>query len=166
MTEGVHERAVRLMDRAAVEGVTPAEQGWLESHLAECGECEARAAATRAALRSVAASPVELDPRVVAVTRSRVHARAAQMRQAQAAHRPLWIACFVSAAWVLLTMPYLWQAFDWLGGQLGVSRLAWQVAFLLAWFIPASVVGLVLAWKRAAPNGARPAPPESEVYPI
>ncbi len=148
MREDAHERARRLIDRHAAEGVAAADQEWLESHLGCCAECAGWQAATASAValfRGVSALP---RPALVTETRRKVHERALELQRQTAIQRPLWIACGLSWLWMLLTTPYFWRAFAWLGAAAGVPAPVWQAAFLLAWFLPATIAGAVVAWKR------------------
>lgn len=152
MKEDLHERARRVMDRLAVEGPAGngAERAWLETHLSICAACAARQLATERTLAALGNRPwpaALLRPAVVAATQRSVRARAQELRQQAALRRPLWVACSLSWLWMLVTTPYFWRGFAWLGGLMGMPGPVWQAAFLMAWFLPASIVGAVVAWR-------------------
>ena len=84
MTNHEHERAIDLITRRGVEDVAAPDVAWLESHLALCSECAEYASlveSTGQLLRSVA---ITASPALVAITQTRVHERAAQLREHQA----------------------------------------------------------------------------------
>ncbi len=93
------------------------------------------------ALRSV---PVNLDPAVVAATQARVAARARELRQRRDQLRPLWILLPLSLLWMVLTTPYAWMSFEWLGHRFALAGVVWRGAFLVWWFLPAVALALVL----------------------
>jgi len=149
MKEDTHQRARRLIDHLAAEGLAAADREWLDSHLSCCAECAGWQLATGRAValfRGVSALP---RPALVADTQRKVHDRALELRRQAALQRPLWIACAFSWLWMLLTTPYFWRAFAWLGGAIGVPAPVWQAAFLMGWFLPATIAGAVVAWKQS-----------------
>jgi anti-sigma factor RsiW len=149
MNPKVHGRAQRLIDAWHVEGIPAHEREWLDAHLAECAECQARALANERALQVLRANTVRVDPALVSVTQARVRVRARQLRERQARLRALWISCALS--WILgaVTAPLLWQALAWLGQRFDVSQAIWIALFALCWIVPATVVGTVLVWQHS-----------------
>lgn len=147
MNPEIHDRACHLIDAQIVEGITAPEREWLEAHLAECTTCQARSSANERALRVLRSNSVSVDPELVSTTQARVRWRSRQLRENQARLRALWISCGLS--WLLgaLTAPLLWQALAWLGKHFDVSPAVWITGFALCWLAPASVVGVVMAWK-------------------
>jgi hypothetical protein len=55
---------------------------------------------------------------------------------------------------MVLTIPYSWSAFAWLGRAASVPEPVWQGTFLMCWFLPATVVTAIIAWRQAS-EGAR-----------
>jgi anti-sigma factor RsiW len=147
MNPEVHVRAQRLIDAWQVEGIPAHERDWLDAHLAECAECQARVRANERALQLLRSNAVRVDPALVAVTQARVRARAQQLREKQARLRALWIACALSWLMGAVTAPLLWQAFSWLGQRFHVSQAISITLFAFCWIAPAMVVGAVLAWQ-------------------
>ncbi len=142
----LHERAQGLVIAVRADAISAADRRWLESHLAECHACARYAeqiAGVVGALRSVSVVP---RPGLVAVTQLRVRARAQELRERQERLRPLWIACAVAVLCSVVTTPYLWWGFEWLGHAIGVSDLLWQTGFVMSWTLPAILTAaLVIA---------------------
>lgn len=152
----VHERARRLIAAERVEGIPAAERVWLDSHVEACAECAEEAAAVAAAIDLLRASPVLADADMVRRTRLAVRQRAEDVRIDSARAVPLWIAGALSVAWMLVTIPYGWRAFAWLGQAARVPEPVWQGTFLMCWFLPATIVTAIVAWRQASedPRGS------------
>ena len=76
-----HERAVDLISRRDIEGVTQAEARWLELHLAECAECSGFELAMGSAEQAMRSVTVMASAGLVESTRARVRARAVELRE-------------------------------------------------------------------------------------
>jgi hypothetical protein len=152
MTENPHQRALRLFSVEQAEGLSPDERRWLYGHLAGCMDCSGRADQLRQALHSLRSLSVRLDPAVAQRTRLKVHARAAELETRRARFYPLWAALLLSVFWVLTTTPYTWRSFRWLGEKYGLADGFWQAGFLVWWFLPATIVAMILAlgWWRGS----------------
>ncbi len=150
MKPDIHERARHLMKAVRVEGIGPNDREWLDRHLETCLECSSEARALSAALESLRSFPIMANPEVVRQTRMAVHSRAEQRRASRARFAPLWIATAMSSIWMILTTPYLWQAFAWFGHTAGIPNAVWQAGFLMWWFMPATVFAAAAAWRHAA----------------
>jgi hypothetical protein len=145
MTEDLHERAARMMSRELVEGLTPNEREWLDTHLSACRGCSQKDEALHRALSSLRSVSVELDPALVAATLRRVRRRAAGIDEQRGTVRTVWVLTTLSLLCMAFTGPAAWQGFQWLGRSLGWADGVWQSAFLLGWFLPATAVALALA---------------------
>lgn len=145
----MHERARRLIAAGRVEGVSAAEREWLDRHLEACAQCLEEAEAVAAAIDLLRASPVLADAGMVRRTRLALRQRAEQVRIDRAHAFPLWIAGALSVAWTFLTMPFGWWAFAWLGQAARVPESVWQGTFLMCWFLPATIVTAIVAWRHA-----------------
>jgi anti-sigma factor RsiW len=148
-----HERARKLMKAALVEGIGAGEHEWLNDHLAVCPECAKEARAFAAAIQSLHALPIVAGAELVHQTRLAVRSRAAQLQAARARSTPLWIAAAMSSVFMILTAPYVWQAFTWVGRMAQIPGAVLEVGFLMWWFLPATVVAAAAAWRRAAIDG-------------
>ena len=146
----VHERARKLIAAARVEGIPVSERAWLDRHLEACAQCAEEAAAVAAAIDLLRASPVLADADMVRRTRLAVRQRAEDSRIDRVRAVPLWVAAALSVAWMLLTLPYSWWAFAWLGRAARVPEPVWQGTFLMCWFLPATVVTAIIYWQQAS----------------
>ena len=158
MNPDVHERACRLIDAGQVEGISAAEQEWLDAHLAECPACGARERANERALQALRSNTVIVDPALVSTTQARVRWRSRELRENQARLRALWISCGLS--WLLgaVTAPLLWEAMAWLGRQFELSPAIWMTGFALFWVAPATLVGALVAWRHSRASSVGNAP--------
>jgi anti-sigma factor RsiW len=147
-----HERAKKLLAIRRVEGIAAAEEEWLEDHLTHCDACSDAAQALAVAIDAVRSFSVMAQPDAVRRVSAAVRLRAEQMRQERERAIPIWIAAAMSTALAILTTPYTWAAFAWLGRLLQVPDVTWQVGFLMWWFLPATVVGAVAARRRTISN--------------
>ena len=147
-----HERAKKLLAMRRVEGIAEIEEQWLEDHLAHCDACSNAAQALTHAINAVRSFSVTARPEAVRRASVAVRLRAEQIRQERERTIPIWIAAAMSAALAILTTPYTWAAFAWLGRLLQVPDITWQVGFLMWWFLPATVVGAVVARRRTISN--------------
>ncbi len=148
MNESIHERAERLIAESRVEGISPAEQEWLNGHLDECVPCAALAESTDRAVRSLRSVSVHVDPALINRTRLSVFLRARELRERRVQMLPLWISCALS--WVLgvVSAPYVWRGFEWIGHRVGAPDLMWQMAFVLWWTLPAVAVVAIVTVKK------------------
>jgi anti-sigma factor RsiW len=149
MSEDLHKHARQLLAAGRVEGISDAEQAWLEAHMQECAQCGEHASSLDRTIGGVRSLAALLDPALVEATRRRVHFRARELREQEARTRALWFSCALS--WILgaFSAPLLWRGFEWIGHHIALPDLVWQTAFLLWWFVPAAVVGAVFVWRRA-----------------
>lgn len=147
-----HERARLLIALSAPEAVkneesSPADQRWLETHLATCEPCNQFAQNSRSAIRALRATPMQAGVSLVSATQMRVRQRAAQLHRQQ---ERFWIICACCAAVSLCTAvstAVLWFGFAWLGQQARLAAPVWQSGFAVFWLMPSLLVAiLLLAW--------------------
>jgi hypothetical protein len=152
MSQEWHARAEQLIARERIEGISSADQGWLQQHLAECASCAARAGATDQAIRSLRGLSVALPSALASRTQFRVRMRAQQLRS-----EPRWrlvcAACGVSWAFGATTAPYVWRGLEWAGHRMGVPNFIWELGFGLWWALPAAVVAVILLMENAGRTG-------------
>ena len=148
MNESIHERAKRLILERRVEGLSAGDQEWLEQHLDACAGCAAQAQSVEQCVGSLKSLRAELDPAVIQAARRRVRLRAGEIQAQRARLSPVWVALVVSGAWTLLLTPYLWRGFEWVGRSFRLADGVWATAFLVWWFLPATAIAAVLAWRR------------------
>jgi hypothetical protein len=46
--------------------------------------------------------------------------------------------------WMMVTTPFAWSAFEWLGSRFALTDILWRGAFLCWWFLPALAAALAL----------------------
>lgn len=146
--DDLHERARRLIDMERVEGIAPADQRWLEDHLATCELCASRAWATDAALRIFRTSPVPVPRDLAASAQSVVRRRAVEMRAQHTRNVALAIGCALSWVFGVASAPLVWKVCAWLGSTFDLPRAVWILGFVTWWLVPLSVMGLVILWQR------------------
>ena len=149
MRDDIHERALELIDKRQVEGLTGEERGWLEAHLESCAQCQKRALETERALHALRSAVPRFDVALALTTQMRARIRARELIENAARMRALWISC--SLSWVLgvVSAPLLWWGFEWIGHRLAISRAVWMTGFAFSWVAPAVVTAAVIAWRQA-----------------
>lgn len=149
MKQDVHERAEDLILAKPVEGISSADDIRLQAHLETCPDCARQASATERALRSLRSVPVTVDPAMINVTRLRLHLRARDLREQQTQIAPLWISCALSWVAGVVSVPFLWRSFEWMGRRVGLPNLMWQAGFALWWVLPALGVAAMLTLRKS-----------------
>src|SRR5215475_7135806 len=150
MNENIHSRAQQLIAQQRVERISAEEQSWLTTHLAECAACSSIQEQTAQSLAAFRSMNIELPKNLAARTQLRVRMRAEELP----AHNPgrflLWAIAGVSWLLGLASAPLVWRGFEWLGGELGLPRIVWQIGVALWWLVPGVVAtGAVLLQKWA-----------------
>jgi hypothetical protein len=153
MSQELHARAEQLIAQERVEGISTADQRWLQQHLAECAGCAARAAATEQAIRSLRGLSVSLPAALASRTQFRVRMRAQQLR-GEPRWRVVWAACGISWAFGAATAPYVWRGLEWAGHRLSIPNFIWELGFGLWWALPAVVVAVILLMENAGRSSA------------
>lgn len=144
----VHERARRLIDMERVEGLSPVDQRWLEDHLAACEACAGRASQTDAALRILGTFSVSVLRDLAASAQFAVRRRAEELRAQHTRNVALAIGCTLSWVFGVVSAPLVWKACAWLGATFDLPRALWILGFVTWWFVPMSVMGLVILLMR------------------
>ena len=149
MNDTNHERARKLVLTSAIEDLAPNDRAWLDSHLAACAECASQAGTLTTAVESLRGFHPMASPELLNRTRTAVRIRAQQLQAARARAIPLWIATAISSLCMIFTMPYVWRSFAWFGRIAHLPDAAWQVGFLMWWFLPATVLAAAAAWRHS-----------------
>jgi hypothetical protein len=146
-----HQRAKKLLPADRIVGISASDRTWLEAHLVACDECSIEAKALGFAIESLRTVAVTADPDAVRRAMLAVHRRAEQMQQERESAIPLSIAAATSIVAAILTTPFAWSAFGWLGHLFHVSDIIWQLGFFLMWwFMPATVLSAIAGWQHTA----------------
>jgi hypothetical protein len=144
MSENTHDRALKLIAQARVEGIPETDSAWLRTHLEQCDFCAEHERQTDHALRSLRTAVIPLPEGLASRTQFRVRLRAQELREREPKRRALWLACTVSWAFGIASAPYVWSLFQWFGQRTGVPKLVWELGFGLWWTIPALFAAAVL----------------------
>lgn len=150
-----HAKAEKLIAQGRVEGISPAERAWLESHLHACTLCAAVARNTEEALRALTAVDVPFPSGLAARTQFRVRLRAQELQESEPQRRALWIIAAVSWAMGVATAPYVWRAFEWLSKLTGMPKFLWESGVVLWWAIPALIATGILLLENAGRSSER-----------
>ena len=142
MTRNPHDEARELI--ALGDGLSPAQQAWLRSHLAESDACRNYAEAAREMARALRSLPLAADSRLVRATQMRVRFHAGRLHQARQRMWLVGMGCLAVGLSATVSAPFLWRLFAWLGAWVGVSTVVWQASFIFFFFAPALVVSVLL----------------------
>jgi hypothetical protein len=149
MSENVHTRALQLVAKARVEGLSQSERDWLTTHLGDCEFCNEHARQTDRALRMLRTAAIPVPADLASRTQFRVRLRAMELREREPKRRLLWLACAASWVFGIASAPYVWRLFEWFGQLTGVPKLVWEIGFGLWWTIPALFAAIVLIIENA-----------------
>ncbi len=149
MNDNLHERAQRLLAESIVEGLRPADETWLQKHLAECAGCAQNATTTQNVLHALRAIPVNVPRDLAARTQLRVRLRAQET--SVAAGGSFWLWAVTVASWLLgvFSAPLVWRGFAWLGTNFGVPKLAIEMGFVLWWTVPPLLAAAIILHQKA-----------------
>jgi len=153
MSENPHARAQQLFAQSLIDGLAPAEQAWLDSHLRQCEACSRETASTRELLRALRTVPVAVPHDLAARTQMRVRLRAQQATQTSDSNLVLWV--LTAASWLLgvFSAPLVWRGFAWVGTQLNLPKPVLELGFVLWWAIPALIAAAAVIHQKAAGSG-------------
>jgi hypothetical protein len=154
MNKNIHMRAQGLLAESLVEGISAADQSWLEQHLQSCEDCARQAETTRGLLRALRGVAVTVPADLAARTQLRVRLRAQESVAGSRSNLVLWLLTGMSWLLGIFSAPLIWRGFGWLGAELGVPKLVMEFGFVLWWAVPALLaVGVVLHQRGMASPG-------------
>jgi len=139
-----HERAIDLISRREIEGVTEAEARWLESHLAECGDCSQFELVLGSAEQAMRSFTVMASGSLVASTQSRVHARAVQLRERDSRRFLIAISFAMGVVFSTLSAWAWWEVGGWMVERLSLPPAIVGPGMVFFWLLPAVLLGTVL----------------------
>jgi predicted anti-sigma-YlaC factor YlaD len=134
MNRDAHDRAREAL--SARDEVTPAEQNWVQQHLAECAQCREFAQEVQEVVRALRAVPFIAKADVVRSTQMRVRLRARELRNRRERLWLVWISCAFVSAFALISNALVWEAFAWAGSLAHVPDVVWQLGFAMFWIAP------------------------------
>jgi anti-sigma factor RsiW len=148
MSENLHIRAQQLFAESLIEGLSSADQSWLDAHLRECEDCARQIASTRELLHALRSVPVTVPRDLAARTQMRVRLRAQQNAQPSASNALLWI--ITAASWLLglFSAPLVWRVFAWVGLRLNLPKPVLEFGFVLWWTVPALIAVAAVLYQR------------------
>src|SRR6059058_4867216 len=126
-----HERARSLLRAIRIEGIAEKDRAWLDEHLAVCESCAHEASRLAASIASLKTLNVTAPSDLVRRTVLAIERRTEQRRLA---HEPtifLLLAAGGATVWAILTTPYVWAAFEWVGRFVHVRDVVWELAFFM-----------------------------------
>lgn len=139
-----HERAIELISQREVEGISQADAGWLELHLAQCEACAGYELALSHAEQAMRSVTVMASASLVESTRARVHARAQQLREQQTRMVLIAVSFCLGVVTSTLTAWLWWKSGAWIAARLGLPSGIVEPGVLLFWLLPAIVIALLL----------------------
>lgn len=147
MTEAMHIRSQQLIAQQRVEGISETNRHWLDAHLQSCPTCADLARQTDYALRSLRSASIPLPSGLASRTQFRVRLRAQELQEREPRLRLLWLISGISWALGIVSAPYVWQAFAWIGQRTGAPKLVLQFGFSLWWAIPALFAAAIVLFE-------------------
>jgi hypothetical protein len=142
-----HSDAFELMlkVKSRAEEISDADRQRLDAHLSDCADCSTQQESLGETLRDIRTSSFSItaSPQLVRATQLRLRTRAWELRQQQENLRPLWISCVLAFVWAAVSMPFLWQGFEWLGHSQKLPDVVWQTGFIIMNLMPIAAVGTI-----------------------
>ena len=139
-----HGRAIDLLSQREVEGIAEADARWLELHLAECEDCAKYELALSDAERAVRSFTVMASGALIESTRSRVLARAEQLREQQSRTVLIGVSFCLGVLTSTFTAWVWWKCGAWVADKLGLPSGIVEPGVLLFWLLPAIVIAVLL----------------------
>src|SRR5271169_6853451 len=109
MNENIHMRAQGLLAESMVEGISAADQSWLERHLQNCEDCARQAETTRGLLRALHGVAVTVPADLAARTQLRVRLRAQEGAAGSRSSLVLWLLTGMSWLLGIFSAPLIWR---------------------------------------------------------
>jgi hypothetical protein len=156
MNQSDHERARELVLLRDVEGIGTIDAAWLESHFAECPECERFAEEMNLASLTLRRAPVMASAVLVSATQARVRQRAAELREHQARVFLIGISFGLGLLWSAGSAFVGWKISGWLAERIHVAPLIISAAFVVFWLAPAIAVAVAALLYRPVSHHAWP----------
>jgi predicted anti-sigma-YlaC factor YlaD len=139
-----HGRAVDLILRREIEGVTEGEARWLESHLAECAECSEYELAMGSAEQAMRSFTVMATGSLVASTQARVRARAVELRERESRRFLIAISFAMGVVFSTLSAWAWWKVGGWMVERFSLPSAIVGPGVVFFWLLPAVLLGVLL----------------------
>lgn len=140
-----HLRAMELVKRRLIEPLSEKENSCLQAHLVECSACAQEAAGLGREIRALRMLRPQAPAALVRATQLRCRQRAQELENRNRKLRGVQIACVLSSAWMLLSLPFVWDQFSSIGS---IADIFMHFSFVLMWFMPAMIAGAIALWLR------------------
>ena len=144
MNGNEHGRAMDLLTQRDIEGIAENDARWLESHLAACEECASYEFALGGAERAMRSFTVMASASLVESTRSRAHARAAQLRESESRRYLIAISFAMGVVVSTLSAWVWWRVGGWMVERFSLPSAIVGPGLVLSWLLPVVFLGLVL----------------------
>ena len=144
MNGNAHERAIDLITRRDVEAISEGDGVWLESHLSSCADCASFEMALTGAAQALRTAPVMASASLLEKTRSRVHARALQLREQRARTVLIAVSFCLGVMTSTVTAWIWWKSGAWVAERLGLPSGIVEPGVLLFWLLPAIAIAVLL----------------------
>ncbi len=148
MSEGIHDRARRLMADRAIGILKEDEARDLETHLAECPDCADAASALNLGVQVIRSVPVRVDVELVQATRRSVRLYAERLRENDVRMKMMIVSCALAAAVGAFSLPYFFRVATWLGGLLSFPQFVLYAGMAVFWLVPGLVVAIAILARR------------------
>jgi predicted anti-sigma-YlaC factor YlaD len=140
----IHERARLLIALSGPDGLSKAEQNWLDDHLGSCSSCRKFVETSGEMVRALRAIPVATNWSLVATTQRRVRQRAQELQLHHERLRLVCVCCGAVAFGTASTTAVLWRGFAYIGQHARLSPSAWAVPFAVFCLMPGILAGILL----------------------
>jgi predicted anti-sigma-YlaC factor YlaD len=145
MKADIHQRTQESLATGELSAMAADARLAIEAHLDNCEQCRDFAEGISGVERALHSISIAAGSALVGATRSRLHARAAQLEEQRHRLRLVAMATGLVAMFALVSTPVLLGAFAWAGNWLHVSSPVWQAAFVLTWIAPTLLACVLLA---------------------
>jgi predicted anti-sigma-YlaC factor YlaD len=142
MTLNSHDDARQMI--ALGEALSDTQQASLRAHLQECSSCRDYADATGRVLRALHSQPFAADSALVRATQMRVRARALELQRQQERMWVIAVCCVAVTLGTAFTTAVTWRGLAWIGQQVQLPSLVWQVGVVALSLMPAIVAAILL----------------------
>ncbi len=144
MNSHEHERAMELITQRNVEGIGENDDRWLETHLDGCAECAGFALAISDAEQALRSITVMASAALVASTRARVQARAAQLREHESRRLLIGVSFCLGVLTSTISAWAWWKFGGWVAQWLGLPASIVEPGVFLFWLLPAIVIAVLM----------------------
>lgn len=138
-----HEKARFLVHRSLIEGISPEDRHWLDSHVPQCAECASHADLSVRAVRALDCFAIQLDPAAALRVENVVRSRAERMRAAEAHAQSLWIGTAIATFFTFAGSAVAWRALASMASRWNLPSPVWQIAFAALWLLPSLVLAFL-----------------------